>query len=140
MLVNVSNHPSAAWPEAQRAAAREAFGDVMDVPFPAVPARARTEAVLETARRLALDVCDALAKAPRPVAASPADDPPAHAAHVMGEMTLVFALVAHLQALGVQCVASTSERVVLAENPATGEKTARFTFVCFRPYPRLHDV
>ena len=35
MFINFSNHPSDAWGEVQLNAAME-YGDVMDVPFPAV--------------------------------------------------------------------------------------------------------
>lgn len=44
MFINFSNHPSARWSAEQTAAAIE-FGDIVDVPFPDVPAGADTAAV-----------------------------------------------------------------------------------------------
>lgn len=44
MFINFSNHPSVRWSAEQTAAAIE-FGDIVDVPFPDVPAGADTAAV-----------------------------------------------------------------------------------------------
>lgn len=123
MLVNLTNHPSSAWAMPQREAA-EAFGGVRDVPFPTVPPEADTAVVADLADAL---VRDLLAQV----------DPVHDVVHVMGEMTLTYALVARLQRAGIRCVASTTERRILAEDAERGPKTSVFHFVRFRDYPRL---
>ena len=57
------------------------------------------------------------------------------AVHIMGEMTFTFKLVAALQQMGIDCLASTTKREVVEEGE--GKKTATFQFVQFRPYPQL---
>jgi hypothetical protein len=118
VLLNLSNHPSDAWGAAQRAAA-ERFGGVRDVPFPAVPP----------------DAADVSALA-RAVVERLRADPARDVVHVMGELTLCFAVVARLQRAGVRCVASTSARRV-AVDPRTGAATRTFAFIRFRSYPSL---
>ncbi|MEM3373490.1 MAG: hypothetical protein QXF76_04715 [Candidatus Anstonellales archaeon] len=54
-----------------------------------------------------------------------------NAVHVMGEMTFSFALVALLLKENVECVDSTTERIVYEENNL---KTVEFNFVKFRKY------
>ena len=44
MFINFSNHPSVRWSAEQTAAAMK-FGDIVDLPFPDVPAGADTAAV-----------------------------------------------------------------------------------------------
>ena len=52
--------------------------------------------------------------------------------HIMGEMTLTFALVTELKDLGYTCLASTTERKV--EINENGDKVVHFEFVQFREY------
>jgi len=117
MLINLSNHPSAAWPEAQRAAAREQFGEIEDWAFPNISPHATAEEVAQLAegyfRRIAQTT-------PRP-----------RAVHLMGEMNFTFALVRRLLEAGYRVVASTTERDVVEHE---GVKTSRFRFVQFRDY------
>ena len=123
MLLNLSNHPADGWTDAQRRAAQDAFGDVQDLPFPAIdPAWDAVEV-------------DALAAeyAERCRAALEGHGGGSHAVHVMGEMTFTVAFVRRLQASGIPCVAATTERLVVADG--TEERRVTFRFVRFRAYP-----
>lgn len=76
MFINLSNHPSAGWPESEIAAAT-AWGEVTDIPFPAI----RAESPEEEISRLAAGY----------LARIPADG--SSAVMVTGEYSLVYALV-----------------------------------------------
>ena len=52
--------------------------------------------------------------------------------HIMGEMTFTYAIVSRLKALGVKCLASTTERLVTMTSD--GKKVSDFKFVQFREY------
>ncbi len=117
MLINLSNHPSAVWPEVQRAAAREQFGEIEDWAFPNISPHATAEEVSHLAEDYFWRITQVT---PRP-----------QAVHLMGEMTFTFALVRRLLAAGVRCIASTTERDVVEQE---GVKTSRFRFVQFRDY------
>ncbi len=119
MLLNISNHPSKLWNEKQSREAERLFGGVADLPFPAVDSAADEPTIQALARNYADKVCAM-------------GTPQAVAVHVMGEMTLTYALVGLLRAKGYRCVASTSERQVLEEQ--SGRKVVQFTFVRFRDY------
>lgn len=103
MLVNLSNHPARGWSRTQRQAA-SAYGEVVDLPFPHVAPDLPTDEVARLARDYAAR-CAALLES------SEGDG----AVHVMGEMTFTCSVVAHLQGLGIRCVASTTVR----EDPAS---------------------
>lgn len=119
MLLNLSNHPSPAWPAEQRQAAEAAFGPgITDLPFPQIAPEADEQAV----EQLAVEYHGKIVvMQPLPVAV-----------HLMGEMTFTFALVKKLQAAGICCVASTTARDVVEEG---GVKVSKFRFVRFREYP-----
>lgn len=116
---NISNHPSAKWSASQLEAARSLGGEVQDIAFPAVPATASTEAVVQMAAEIAAKV--------------PAD---CICAMVQGEMTLTLGIVRLLQARGIICVAACSDRKTVEAVDASGKtvKTAVFEFVQFRYY------
>jgi hypothetical protein len=57
---------------------------------------------------------------------------PAHAIHLMGEMTFVYQFVQRATAAGLRCIASTTERRTV-DHP-DGSKTSEFCFVRFRNY------
>ncbi len=119
MLINLSNHPATRWQTEQSQAASAQFGRVVDMPFPDVPPMATRDEVAAMA-----DSC---------VAQIVNTAPPAEAVvHIMGEMTLTYAIVQRLRAKGYRCVASTTVREVYEEEP--GKKTVLFRFTQFREY------
>jgi len=120
MLLNLSNHPSAAWPEGQRGAAIDQYGEIRDLPFPQIPPEADTDGV----RRMVEDYEGRI----RQLAA----EYPGLTVHLMGELTFTHLLVNRLQEAGIPCVASTSERIVIQE--AGGKKVSQFNFIRFRNY------
>ncbi len=116
MLLNLSNHPTSSWTEAQMAEARRLFGEVIDMPFPAVPPDADEQAL----EALVEEYFDKIL-----------DKKPA-AVHLMGEMTFTCRLVQKLKEAGITCLASTTERLVREE--ADGRKVSEFRFRRFRKY------
>ena len=123
-MINLSNHPVKGWGPAQLAEAEKSYGRVVDLPFPAIPAAASSDEIVDLSSEFVNQCKKLLANRGGP-----------HAIHVMGEMTFTFVLVKQLQRAGFHCVASTSKRKV--EQVAPGEKKSIFTFVQFRSYPIL---
>lgn len=119
LFVNISNHPSDGWSKKQLLAAR-AYGEIIDIEFPDVSPVIKSKDFDKLKRQ----VVDKL-KVVAPMALSTT-------VHVMGEMTLTYALVNELKRMGYTCVASTSQRVAV-EN-ADGSKTSTFQFEKFRQY------
>lgn len=117
MFINLTNHPSSLWSEDQLAAA-EHFGEVVDIPFPDISPEADEEEI----NSMAEDYVEKIL--------SYGNDKDI-TVHVMGEMTFVYALVMRLKALGITCVASTTERMV---KEVDGKKISEFKFVQFREY------
>lgn len=115
-FINLSNHPSAGWTEAQITAALAIApgAEVVDIRFPDVNPAASTEEVLAEATRIAAMVGEA-----------------AVAAMVAGEPLMCVGLVEELEARGVRCYSATTRRVVEEVN---GEKRSRFEFVRFRAW------
>jgi hypothetical protein len=119
-FINFTNHPSKNWSDVQIAAAKK-YGEIIDIPFPAVDPNG-DEGYIE---KLA-DTCALQIKAHKPAAVL-----------CQGEMTLAFAIVSkliHKHYLAVY--AACSERVVSEttdENGAT-VKRAEFKFTRFRKY------
>lgn len=138
MFINLSNHPSVGWGEAQLAEA-SAYGEVIDLPFPDIRPEDGPDVIAELADRMVLCVRELAAVR---CAAGPSSDrgtdglelPEAETltVHVMGEMTFTYAVVSRLKDLGIPCVASTTERAV-TELP-DGRKVSEFRFVRFRRY------
>ena len=116
MFVNLSNHPSGFWSEEQLAAARQ-FGDIVDLQFPNIDPSLSSAAVSSIADKT-VDTIMALGKDV--------------VVHVMGEMTFTYAVVSRLKALGIRCVASTTERETTYNS--NGTKLSEFSFVKFREY------
>lgn len=119
IFINHTNHPSARWSAEQLAASR-AYGQIADVPFPAVDAEATAEEVRELVRVQAEKIMEM----------EPA------AVLCQGEFNYTFALVERLKRLGVKVVAATSERTVLEETMSDGStrQVSTFKFVQFREY------
>lgn len=119
MLINLSNHPSGRWQTEQIQTATTHYGGVVDIPFPEVPPMATKEKVM----RMAESCVEHIEKMATPAEA---------VVHIMGEMTLTYAIVALLKSKGYRCVASTTVREVFEEEP--GKKTVLFKFTQFREY------
>lgn len=120
MLLNLSNHPSDKWAQAQLEVARAQYGGVVDMAFPPIDPEADTVAVVALAQDYAQRI-GALADVT--------------AVHLMGEMTFLVALVPLLQRAGYEVVCSTTERHVIEE--VQGKKTLQFIFTRFRAYPEV---
>jgi len=123
MLLNLSNHPSLHWPDNQKSAAREQFGEIADLPFPAIDPEEGTEQIQSRAIEYEQIVVRQL------------QDQTIKAVHLMGEMTFTLVLTARLQKQGIQVYCSTTRRNVIEEKD--GRKTTQFVFVRFRQYPSL---
>lgn len=118
IFINYTNHPSSDWGETQRQAA-EAFGRLVDMPFPRIPPTWDEQAVGELAGR----------EAEKMVALAPA------AVLVQGEFTYSYALIERLKTAGVLCLAATSERVTIEkQNAGHTLRVSEFRFVRFRAY------
>ena len=117
VLINLSNHPVGQWSDKQRAAAA-VYGEVMDMPFPAIEPSANEDEIHELANSYVRKILE--------VGSSPNIT-----VHIMGEMTFTFSVVERLKAMGVRCVASTTQRNVTEQN---GQKTSIFEFIKFREY------
>ena len=113
-FINLSNHPSANWDEAQTQAALALTERIEDIAFPAVLPDADEKAIEALA-----ETC--MAHIP----------PETSHALVQGEFTLTVELVRRLQAGGITCLAATSTRNV---EEAEGRRVSTFTFVRFRVY------
>jgi len=118
MLINLSNHPSSLWSKTQIKTAKQ-YGEIVDLPFPQVDPSG-DESYIET---LAVECCQKVLDLANYNFVT---------VHLMGEMTLTMALVKKLQAFGITCVASTTERVTCILSD--GRKESVFKFVRFRNY------
>lgn len=117
MFINLSNHPSDQWSESQLKAAR-IYGTILDLPFPNITPTDSCENVYALAEDYLIKIKELNTGV----------------VHVMGELTFSFALVSLLQKNGIQCMASTSERIVEVMD---GKKIITFNFVQFRSYSKL---
>lgn len=121
MLINLSNHPSETWSERQLGAARELYGDIVDIAFPAIIPSINEKGIEQLVADYFNRIMEiAINKKVIPVV------------HLMGEFSFTFALVNKLKAAGIDVIVSTSERQT--EINADGSKTIRFDFVRFRNY------
>ncbi len=118
IFINLSNHPAEKWSEAQIEAARQ-YGELQEIPFPNVG----PDADAETMKKIVEETLRQVKETAEGKTAT---------VHVMGEMTLTYALVSKLKEVGIRCVASTTNRDV-TEN-ADGTRTSKFNFVKFREY------
>ncbi|MDR0753773.1 MAG: CRISPR-associated protein [Prevotellaceae bacterium] len=118
MLINLSNHPSATWQAAQLNAAA-VYGEVIDVPFPDVDPNG-DEIYIQS-------LCEEYFEKIRQIIQEEAAT-----VHIMGEITFTHKLVNILQTKGVNCIASTTERIV--NETGNGVKETLFVFSRFRKY------
>ena len=124
MFVNFSNHPSALWSAEQLAAAAR-YGDVLDVPFPVVPAMADETDLIQLAEKYTEKI---LRFHPDAVLCQ-------------GEMTMTFLVVTMLQQQNIPVLAACSDRVAVEKQMPDGstEKSSRFVFRRFRNYGGKHS-
>lgn len=120
MLINLSNHPSPKWGRAQQEAAKILYGEVLDIAFPSVDPDGDVDYIENLANEYVDKVC-LLAGGDKTCTV-----------HLMGELTLTFAILKKLTKLDMECVASTSERLV--KEFENGKKEVTFSFVQFRKY------
>lgn len=116
MLLNLSNHPSTHWPDNQLQAALHQYGTVKDLPFPPIAPAGSSDEI----NQLAEEYGNKIRKI-NPTAV-----------HIMGELTFTHRLVKKLHAIGIPCIASTTERIAITDE--NGNKTSTFKFVRFREY------
>lgn len=123
MLVNLTNHPSAFWADAQRAKARERWGDILDIPFPQVDPAWTTEELFSVAKAT---VSHVLTMSPDAILCQ-------------GETGMTFALVQLFQLAKIPVYTATSARDVEETRLEDGgtRKHSVFRFVQFRVYPDL---
>jgi len=118
VLINLSNHPSQFWSEEQINAGKE-YGEIVDIPFPDVSPTADEENIISIAEGIVNNITE-IAKESRVTV------------HIMGEMTLTMSLIQRLHSFGIECIASTSERMV--NETGQGHKEVYFQFSRFRRY------
>lgn len=115
MLLNLSNHPSSQWSQAQLVAAK-VYGDVIDIPFPSIDPYAS-----EADIAVLVEDFFHLVKSMGGV-----ED---LTIHLMGEFSFTYALLCRLRQDGYNCIVSTSARNVIMKE---GIKEVIFEFVRFR--------
>lgn len=128
MLINLSNHPSTGWPQKQTVAAVKQYGEIADLPFPAIDPEADTDEVKRLAEQYLIKCLTLIA----------GSNDSRSAVHLMGELTFSFYLLALLQKAGIACLASTTRRN--ASTGTSGEKITLFQFVRFREFPHLFNT
>lgn len=113
-FVNFSNHPSVDWPEEQRAAA-EAYGDIVDVEFPAVSPTGDHEYIVKLAEEQMQKILQF------------------HPQAVMcqGEFCLAYEIIRRLKKADITVLAACSERKVTLE---ANRKIVLFEFCQFREF------
>ena len=116
MFINLSNHPSEGWSEEQLATAQQ-IGEIVDIHFPNIEPTF-TKSMVNSLADITVDTITALGKDV--------------VVHIMGEMTFTYAVVSRLKALGITCLASTTERNTITA--PDGKKISEFKFVQFREY------
>lgn len=118
LFINLSNHPSSSW-TAEQLTAAEAFGELIDMPFPQVAPDAKADDI----KTIAEAQVAAIMKQAETHTVT---------VHVMGEMSLIYRIVRMLSERGIRCVCSTSYRVV--KDQGDGRRLVEFRFNSFRDY------
>lgn len=116
VIINLTNHPSVNWSDTQIQAA-DIYGEIIDMPFPIIDPKMSATEVNELAEEYVDKIQETYG-----ISAT---------VHIMGEMTFTYAVVSRLKALGIKCLASTTERIVTEQD---GKKISEFRFVQFREY------
>lgn len=136
-LINISNHPSDKWDTSQLSAAKNIAEQIIDIPFPMIDA---SKDVVYTGsygdiisdlmkKNFGRNMSDTMKMF------SLVGNPNNTVIHIMGEMSYTHFFVNKLQAMGYDCICSTTDRIV-TENP-DGSKNVKFKFGCFRKYEKV---
>lgn len=120
MFVNLTNHPSSQWSEAQINAARRYASEIVDLPFPDVPPEASREDVAALSEQYIHKIEQ---MGPTVVLCQ-------------GEMTLTYLIAKRLIERGIEVIAACSERQTVESVDADGHthRVSKFVFRQFRPY------
>ena len=121
MFINFSNHPSDKWETAQIDAARK-YGEIVDIPFPAVSPDGDEEYI----SKLADDYIERIVDTPGQI----------EAVMVQGEFNLTYAFVNRLIAKGIKAFSACTARSVkeIQDEMGVVKKESVFQFVRFREY------
>lgn len=121
-FINFTNHPSSFWDECQKLEALQYGDEIIDVPFPDIPAAATEEEIALLAKEYAKKI----------TSASPA------AVLCQGEFTFSYQIITLLLKHGIPVMAACSKRSVIEEH-SEGKtiKHAEYKFVKFRHYTDL---
>lgn len=128
LFINLSNHRSEDWSGEQIKAAK-AYGTIVDLPFPAVPAEADEIQVADLAEDYRRKVLELASQAEKTTVM------------LEGEFTFTYALVRLLQKDGIPVYAACTARDVTEEQDEQGRTVRRstFRFVRFRRYEASED-
>lgn len=116
MLINFTNHPVSTWSEYQKQVAIEKYQNIIDIPFPHINPNADELDIKAEAIKFLEKILPY-----KPLAV-----------HIMGEMNFTFQMVYFLMNEGIECIASTTSRIV--EDLPDGSQKSFFKFEKFRSY------
>ena len=119
VFINLSNHRSDKWGDAQLSAART-YGEIIDIPFPMISALAKSEEI----DTMVQEYLDKLS------------DIDISAVMLQGEYVFVYRLVNALKSRGITVLSACSERKVVEYIDSEGrtQRESIFEFVQFREY------
>ena len=119
VFINLSNHPSNKWDEGQKKAALR-HGEIIDMPFPKIPAQADESEVEKLADQYLARILEYKCSA----------------VMIQGEFTFTYHLVKMLEEAGIPALAACSERKVeeIVNSDYSVSKKVDFHFVRFRKY------
>ena len=119
VFINLSNHPSNKWDEGQKKAALR-HGEIIDMPFPKIPAQADESEVEKLADQYLARILEYKCSA----------------VMIQGEFTFTYHLVKLLEGEQIPTLAACSERSVeeIINPDGSNSKKVNFRFVRFRRY------
>lgn len=118
MLINFTNHPYNQWNDVQKEAA-SLYGEVVDLPFPEIDPMGDEVYIKSLVDSYFLKIQSRINDEKTVI-------------HIMGEMTFTYMMLDRLKQDGIECIASTSKRIVNVN--VDGSKNVTFVFARFRRY------
>ena len=118
LFLNLTNHSHQSWDKEQLDSSSK-YGNIVDIAFPSIAPdddSTAINAIVEKYTNIIKEQTDYFNVT----------------VHIMGEMTFTYAIVSRLKALGIKCLASTTERNTIIT--PDGKKLSDFKFVQFREY------